>query len=53
VPEHSIRFAVQSRDGHVSDVWKCWTATGAGKRDVYLTSTPLGGSALKLSLHEQ
>lgn len=50
--EHSIRFAIRAEDGRTSDIWKCWTATGTGKRDVYLTSRPLGNNALKLSLHE-
>lgn len=51
MPEHSLRFGVRTQDGRTSDVWKCWTKTGTGKRDVYLTSKPLG-QALKLSLHE-
>lgn len=51
MPEHHLRFAVRSQDGSTSDIWKCWTIAGNGKRDVYLTSRPLGQS-LKLSLHE-
>lgn len=47
-----IRFGVRSANGMCSDIWKCWTSVGVGKRDVYLTSRPLGKSALKLSLHE-
>jgi hypothetical protein len=51
MPEHSLRFGVRALNGNTSDVWKCWTATGTQRRDVYLTSRPLG-HALKLSLHE-
>jgi hypothetical protein len=51
MPEHSIRFGVRTDEGRSSDVWKCWTNTGTGKRDVFLTSRPLG-TALKLTLHE-
>jgi hypothetical protein len=51
MPDHKIRFAVSSQDGGRSDVWTCWTNVGKGKRDVYLTSKPLG-QAIKLSLHE-
>lgn len=51
MPELSLRFAIATDDGKSSDVWKCWTNVGAGRRDVYLTSRPLG-HALKLSLHE-
>lgn len=50
--EHSLRFGVRTHDGRTSDVWKCWTRSGNDKRDVYLTSRPLG-NALKLSLHEE
>jgi len=50
MPERSIRFAIRTDDGRTSDNWKCWTTEGTGKRDVYLTSRPLG-NALKLSLH--
>jgi hypothetical protein len=50
--ERHIRFAVRSEDGATTDIWKCWTSDGTGKRDVYLTSRPLG-HALKLSLHEE
>lgn len=46
-----VRFGVRSLDGATTDIWKCWTSNGAGKRDVYLTSRPLG-HAMKLSLHE-
>ena len=49
--EHAIRFCVVTDDGSSSDIWKCWTNSGQGKRDVYLTSRPLGNT-LKLSLHE-
>ena len=52
MPELSIRFAVRTDDGRRSDIWKCWTNVGTGKRDVYLTSRPLGSTTLKLSLHE-
>jgi hypothetical protein len=52
MPEHNLRFGVRTHDGRTSDVWKCWTRTGTNKRDVYLTSRPLG-HALKLSLHEE
>lgn len=51
MPDHTIRFAVRAMDGGRSDVWTCWTTVGKGKRDVYLTSKPLGHAA-KLSLHE-
>lgn len=51
MPEHALRFGVRDDHGNSSDIWKCWTRTGSGKRDVYLTSRPLG-QALKLSLHE-
>ena len=51
MPEHSLRFAVRDDQNRTTDTWKCWTTTGTGKRDVYLTSRPLG-NALKLSLHE-
>ncbi len=51
MPQRSIRFAIRTDDGRTSDIWKCWTTTGTGKRDVYMTSRPLG-NALKLSLHE-
>jgi len=50
--ERSIRFAVRGEGGRTSDVWKCWMNMSSGKRDVYLTSRPLG-HALKLSLHER
>ncbi len=57
MPEQCVRFAVRGEDGGTSDVWKCWINVGrdtknfaADKRDVYLTSRPLG-HALKLSLH--
>jgi len=46
-----VRFGVRSLDGATTDIWKCWTPNGTGKRDVYLTSRPLG-HAMKLSLHE-
>jgi hypothetical protein len=48
---HHVRFAVRSPDGATTDIWKCWTRSGTGKRDVYLTSRPLG-NAMKLSMHE-
>ena len=51
MPEYSLRFAVRDSNGRTTDIWKCWTKTGTGKRDVYLTSRPLG-NALKLSLHD-
>ncbi len=50
MPQHSLRFAVRDDSGNMTDLWKCWTSTGTGKRDVYLTSRPLG-YAMKLSLH--
>lgn len=50
--EEALRFGVVTEDGHMSDVWKCWTISGRGHRDVYMTSRPLG-FALKLSLHER
>jgi hypothetical protein len=42
MPDHKIRFAVRAQDGGRSDVWTGWTNIGKGKRDVYLTSKPLG-----------
>lgn len=51
MPQHSIRFAVRSHDGATTDIWNCWTSVGRGKKDVYLTSRPLG-HAMKLSLHQ-
>jgi hypothetical protein len=52
MPEVALRFAVFGSDGCSTDVWKVWANLGSGKRDVYVTSRPLGGSA-KLSLHER
>lgn len=52
MPKLCVRFGVRSDDGRCSDIWKCWTSAGAGKRDVYLSSPPMGKSALKLSLHD-
>jgi len=50
MPEHSLRFAVRTPEGLSTDIWKVWTTVGTGRRDVYMTSRPLG-HALKLSLH--
>jgi hypothetical protein len=50
MPEHSLRFAVHTAAGLSTDIWKVWTTIGTGKRDIYMTSRPLG-SMLKLSLH--
>jgi hypothetical protein len=52
MPEVSLRFAVLGSDGRYSDIWKVWANSGAGKRDVYMASRPLG-HAMKLSLHER
>lgn len=49
--ETSLRFAVFGADGRSSDIWKVWANLGSGRRDVYMTSRPLGYS-MKLSLHE-
>ncbi len=49
--ERSLRFAVRADGVRTSDIWKCWTAASTGRRDVYLTSRPLG-NALKMSVHE-
>lgn len=51
MPEVSIRFAVFGADGRSSDIWKVWANLRSGRRDVYMTSRPLGYS-MKLSLHE-
>ena len=50
--EVALRFAVFGPDGRSSDIWKVWANRGSGKRDVYVTSRPLGQS-MKLSLHER
>lgn len=50
--EVAVRFASFGADGRSTDVWKIWANRGSGKRDVYMTSRPLGYS-MKLSLHER
>jgi hypothetical protein len=52
MPEVSLRFAVFGVDGRATDIWKVWANLGSGRRDVYMTSRPLGYS-MKLSLHER
>lgn len=52
MPEVSVRFAVFGPDGRATDIWKAWANIGSGRRDVYMTSRPLGYS-MKLSLHER
>ena len=49
--EASIRFGIIDGRGRRASTWKCWTHTGTGKSDVYLTCRSLGG-ALKASLHQ-
>jgi hypothetical protein len=51
MPEVSVRFAVSGADNRFSDIWKAWATVGSGRRDVYVTSRPLGYS-MKLSLHD-
>jgi hypothetical protein len=51
MPEVTVRFAVFGADGRSSDIWKVWANVGTGRRDIYMTSRPLGYS-MKLSLHE-
>lgn len=52
MPEVAVRFAVLAADGRASDIWKVWANVGSGRRDIYMTSRPLGYS-MKLSLHER
>jgi len=52
MPEVALRFAVFCADGRSTDVWKIWANRGSNKRDVYVTSRPLGYS-MKLSLRER
>jgi hypothetical protein len=42
---------VAGAENRFSDIWKVWAMRGSGRRDVYMTSRPLG-YAMKLSLHE-
>jgi hypothetical protein len=49
--EHSLRFGVTNGNGLRSVTWKCWTISGAGKKDVYLLCRAIG-NAIKLSMHE-
>lgn len=51
MPERAVRFGVKSSAGQVSVTWKCFTRTGSGKADVYVTCRSLA-LPLKLSLHE-
>lgn len=51
MPEHAVRFGVSNNSGARAETWKCWTRTGQGKRDVYLSCRALRGT-MKLSLHE-
>lgn len=50
MPNRAIRFGV-TNGPYRSSTWKCWSRTGTGKHDVYLTCRALRG-ALKLSLHQ-
>lgn len=49
--QKSIRFGVANNAGQRGATWKCWTETGKGKNDIYLTCRELGGT-LKASMHE-
>jgi hypothetical protein len=49
--ERSIRFGITDGSGRRAATWKCWTLTGVGKSDVYLSARELG-YALKASLHQ-
>jgi hypothetical protein len=51
MPEKAIRFGVSDGLGKRAATWKCWTQTGSGKHDFYLTCRSVGG-ALKASLHQ-
>jgi len=51
VNEQSIRFGITDGISKRASTWKCWTHTGTGKSDVYLTHRSLGG-VLKASLHQ-
>ena len=51
MPEHALRFGVAAPSGLRAESWKCWTQSGTGKSDVYVSCRALG-SSLKLSLHE-
>ena len=49
--ERSIRFGITDGSGRRAATWKCWTPSGVGKSDVYLSPRELG-YALKASLHQ-
>jgi len=51
MPERLLRFGISDGQGHRAATWRVWTASGAGKSDLYLTCRGLGG-VLKASLHE-
>jgi hypothetical protein len=51
LPEAAIRFSVGDGQSRRAATWKCWTARGLGKNDVYLACRELRG-ALKASLHQ-
>lgn len=50
MPEYAIRFGVANGKDHRAATWKCWTISGSGKSDVYLTCRSVGD--IKLSLHD-
>lgn len=51
MPESAIRFGLQNNANKRSSIWKCWTNSGRGKNDVYVTNRAIG-KAMKVSLHE-
>jgi hypothetical protein len=51
MPERSFRFAVTDGQGKRAGSWKCFTFTGKGKHDVYLTCREIGQTC-KVSLHQ-
>lgn len=50
--EIAIRFGITDDNGKTASTWKCWTHSGAGKSDVYLTCRSLKKGPLHASLHE-
>jgi hypothetical protein len=51
MPEQLIRFGVYDGGAKRAATWRCWSRTGVGKNDLYLSCREIGG-ALKVSLHE-
>lgn len=51
MPETAIRFGLKNNENKRSSIWKCWTNSGKGKNDVYVTNRAVG-KAMKVSLHE-